>query len=198
MRVFHQNLPGEQKMNRLFACAFCVALISLMNACGLHKTSESTNQSQVAKESPAKPAATQPAPPANPGELQPGQASGTYTVKGEVVELKYAYAGRAERFGADSLVVLVTDKPIPPEALAEEIKSATLLEGEKIRGLEYVLDENSMWVRYHPSQYQESSSNKLKDYKVENGIVRGVDDNDGDLSNGKYARSVKFVATIAK
>jgi hypothetical protein len=119
-------------------------------------------------------------------------------VKGEVVELKYAYAGRAERFGTDSLVVLVTDKPIPPEALAEEIKSATLLEGEKIRGLEYVLDENSMWVRYHPSQYQESSSNKLKDYKVENGIVRGVDDNDGDLSNGKYARSVKFVATIAK
>lgn len=189
-------------MNRLFAFAFCVAVVFLNNACGLHKqsqTSENTNQStQVAKESPAQPGATQPAPPANPGELQTGQASGTYTVKGEVVELKYAYAGRAERFGTDSLVVLVTDKPIPPEALAEEIKSATLLEGEKIRGLEYVLDENSMWVRYHPSQYQESSSNKLKEYKVENGIVRGVDDNDGDLSNGKYPRSVKFVATIAK
>ena len=188
-------------MNRLFACAFCVAVVVVMNACGLHKqsqTSESTNQpTQAAKESPAT-GATQPAPPANPGDLQPGQASGSYTVKGEVVELKYSYAGRAERFGTESLVVLVTDKPIPPEALAEEIKSATLMEAEKIRGLEYVLDENSMWVRYHPSQYQESSSNKLKDYKVENGIVRGVDDNDGDLSNGKYARSVKFVATIAK
>jgi hypothetical protein len=97
------------------------------------------------------------------------------------------------------LVILLTDKPIPAEALAEEIKSAAMLEDEKIRGLEYVMmDENSMWVRYHPGQYQESSSNKLKDYKVENGVVRGFDDNDGDLSNGKYARSVKFVATIAK
>ena len=61
-----------------------------------------------------------------------------------------------------------------------------------------MIDENSMWVRFHPSQYQESSSNKLKEYKVENGIVRGVDENTGDLNDGKYARSVKFVATIAK
>ncbi|HEU4837392.1 MAG TPA: hypothetical protein VFS90_23380 [Pyrinomonadaceae bacterium] len=189
-------------MNRLFVCAFCVAIGFAISACGLHQqssSSESSNQSaQVAKESPAKAGTTQPAPPTNPGELQPGQASGTYTAKGEVVELKYSYAGRAERFGTDSLVVLVTEKPIPPEALAEEIKSATMLEGEKIRGLEYVLDENSMWVRYHPGQYQESSSNKLKEFKVENGIVRGIDDNEGDLSNGKYARSVKFVATIGK
>ena len=186
-------------MNRVFACALCVAVAFLINACGLHKqsqSSESTNQpAQIAKESPAK---SEAAPPANPGDLQPGQASGTYTAKGEVVELKYSYAGRAERFGTESLVVLVTDKPIPPDALAEEIKSATLLEGEKLRGLEYVFDENGMWVRYHPSQYQESSSNKLKEYKVENGIVRGFDDNKGDLSDGKYARSVKFVAAIAK
>jgi hypothetical protein len=130
--------------------------------------------------------------------LQPGQASGSYTAKGEVVELKYAYAGKATRFGTESMVILLTEKPIPPDAVAEEIKSTPLLEGEKIRGLEYVVDENSMWVRYHPSQYQESSSNKLKEYKVENGIVRGVDDNSGDLSEGKYARNVKFVAAIAK
>lgn len=185
-------------MNRVFVSAFCVAVIFLITACGLHKqsqTTESTNQpaqpAQAAKES-------LPAKPTNPGELQPGQASGTYTAKGEVVELKYSYAGRAERFGTNSLVVLLTDKPIPPEALAEEFKSATLLEGEKIRGLEYVFDENGMWVRYHPGQYQESSSNKLKEYKVENDIVRGIDENEGNLSDGKYARSVKFVATIAK
>ena len=55
-----------------------------------------------------------------------------------------------------------------------------------------------MWVRFHPSQYQESSSNKLKDYKVENEIVRGIDENEGSLSDGKYARSVKFVAAIVK
>jgi len=185
-------------MNRVFVGAFCVAVVVLVNACGLHKqsqTTESTNQpAQAAKESSPKPETTT----TTSGELQPGQASGTYTAKGEVVELKYSYAGRAERFGTDSLVVLVTDKPIPPEALAEELKSATLLEGEKLRGLEYVFDDNGMWVRYHPSQYQESSSNKLKEYKVENGIVRGIDDNAGNLSDGKYARSVKFVATITK
>ena len=191
-------------MNRLFPCALCIAVAALLTACSSNKqpaTNENTNQTAqtVARESPATPAASQPTSTAPAGELQPGQASGTYTAKGESVEVKYAYAGRAQRFGSDSLVILLTDKPIPPEALAEEIKSAALLEGETIRGLEYVMmDENSMWVRYHPGQYQESSSNKLKDYKVENGVVRGTDDNDGDLSNGKYARSVKFVATIAK
>lgn len=186
-------------MNRLFVCALCFAVAVIVSACSLNKkssTSETTNQSAQSETKPAKPEAPQP--PVPSGELQPGQASGTYTAKGEVVELKYSYAGRAERFGTDSLVVLLTDKPIPPDAVAEEIKSATLLEGEKIRGLEYVIDENGMWVRYHPSQYQESGSNKLKDYKVENDIVRGFDDNNGSLSDGKYARSVKFVATIAK
>ena len=189
-------------MNRLSICALCVAVVLVFAACSASKqspSSETSNQpaqTAAASESPAKSEATQSTAPA--GDLQPGQASGTYTAKGEVVELKYSYAGRAERFGTESLVVLLTENPIPPEAVAEEIKSAAMLEGEKIRGLEYVLDEESMWVRYHPGQYQESTSNKLKDYKVENGIVRGLDDNAGDLSNGKYARKVKFVATIAK
>ena len=188
-------------MTRPLAFAFCVALALAVNsACSFKqttKTATTTNNSTPteAKQTPAK---TESAPSAPAGELQPGQASGSFTAKGETVELKYAYAGKAERFGTESLVILLTDKPIPSEALAEEIKSAKLLEDEKLRGLEYVIDENSMWVRYHPSQYQESSSNKLKDYKVEGGIVRGFDDNDGDLSNGKYARSVKFVAAIAK
>lgn len=96
------------------------------------------------------------------------------------------------------MVVLVTEKPIPPEAVAEEIKSTAMLEGEKVRGLEYVLDENSMWVRFHPGQYQESTSNKLKEYKVENDVVRGIDENDGSLTDGKYKRSVKFVAAVTK
>jgi len=188
-------------MNRLSAFAVGLAVAAVITSCSFHKqsaTNESTNQPSASKESPAKPAATQPAAPVQAGELQPGQASGTYTAKGQVVELKYAYAGRAVRFGEESLVVLLTDQPIPQDAVAEEIKSAPLLEGEKIRGLEYVLDENSMWIRFHPSQYQESSSNKLKEYKVENGIVRGTDENSGDLNDGKYARSVKFVAAIAK
>ena len=191
-------------MNRRLVCVLCLT-IATISACSLIKqppASNTTNESSktIEKSSPTKPdsnpAASQSQ--AQAGGLQPGQASGTYTAKGEVVELKYSYAGRAVRFGSESLVILVTDKPIPPEAVAEEIKSTPLLEGDKIRGLEYVIDENGMWVRYHPSQYQESGSNKLKEYKVENDIVRGVDDNAGDLSNGKYARSVKFVAAIAK
>jgi hypothetical protein len=190
-------------MNRLFAFAVGLAAAVVITGCSFHKqaaTNENANQPATiaSKESPAKPEAPKPVAPAQAGELQPGQASGTYTAKGQVVELKYAYAGRAERFGEESMVILLTDQPIPPDAVAEEIKSTPLLEGEKIRGLEYVVDENSMWVRFHPSQYQESSSNKLKEYKVENGIVRGVDENSGDLNDGKYARSVKFVATLAK
>jgi hypothetical protein len=186
-------------MNRLLVCALC-AMIVVTSACSLNRQSTtSTNQSaeSESKQSPTAPGTTQP-PTSQPGELQPGQASGSYTAKGEVVELRYAYAGHAERFGSDSLVILVTEKPIPPDAVAEEIKSTPLLEGEKIRGLEYAIDENGMWVRFHPSQYQESGTSKLKDYKVENDIVRGTDENEGGLTDGKYIRSVKFVATIVK
>lgn len=186
-------------MSRLLVCVllFTVAFA----ACSFNKTSTSnTNQTAQSKEqaSPAKPTATTSSAPVQADGLQPGQASGSYTAKGEKVELKYAYAGRAVRFGTESLVILLTENPIPAEAVAEEIKSTPMLEGEKIRGLEYVIDENSMWVRFHPGQYQESTSNKLKDYKVENDVVRGTDDNDGSLTDGKYSRSVKFVAAISK
>lgn len=189
-------------MNRLLVCFFLFT-VALTAACSFNKTSPASNTNQSAQSnnqpSPAKPTtASSPGVPAQADGLQPGQASGSYTAKGEVVELKYAYAGRAERFGTESLVVLLTEKPIPAEAVAEEIKSTPMLEGEKLRGLEYVLDENSMWVRFHPGQYQESTSNKLKEYKVENDVVRGIDENDGSLTNGKYARSVKFVAALTK
>lgn len=194
-------------MKRLLASASCFAVAIAITACVANKqapTNESATQpaQNTAKDSPATPPATQPAtqpaPATQAGELQPGQASGTFTTKGQVVQLKYAYAGRAERFNTESMVILLTETPIPPDAVAEEIKSAALFESEKIRGLEYVIDENSMWVRYHPGQYQESGSLKLKEYKVENGIVRGSDENDGDLGSEKRPRSVKFVATIAK
>ena len=187
-------------MHRLLACALSFTTIAATTSCSVlnKKAPASDANKQVAKSestsSPAKPATTQSS--TQPGELQPGQASGSYTAKGVVVELKYAYAGHAKRFGEDSLVVLLTETPIAEDAVAEEIKSTTLLEGEKLRGLEYVLDEKSMWVRFHPGQYQESTSNKLKDYKTENGIVKGTDENDGSLTDGKYSRSVKFVAAI--
>lgn len=188
-------------MNRLLVCALSFTIATTIAGCSFNKQSspsDTSNQPAQSenKQSPAKGETTQP--PAQAGELQPGQASGTYTAKGEVVELKYAYAGRGVRFGSESTIILLTDKPIPSEAVAEEIKSTPLLEGEKIRGLEYVIEENGMWVRFHPSQYQESGTNKLKEYKIENETVRGVDEDAGSLSDGKYARSVKFVAAIVK
>lgn len=185
-------------MYRLLVCALCFGLTVLSLACSAKETTTTNvNQSGPAE---AKQASSTPEtkPAAQPGELQPGQASGSYTAKGEKVELKYCYAGRAKRFGTESLVVLITENPIPADAVAEELKSTPLLEGEKLRGLEYVIDETSMWVRFHPGQFQESSGNKLKDYKVENDMVRGFDDNDGSLTDGKYSRSVKFVAAIRK
>lgn len=189
-------------MTRLLTFALAVAIAATSVACFSKKQSsanETTNQSAQtsdAKQSPTQPAST--LPPAQPGELQPGQASGTYTDRGEVTELKYAYAGRGVRFSNEALIILLTDKPIPADALAEEIKSATLLEDGEVRGLEYVIEKDGMWVRHHPSQYQESGSNKLKEYKVENEIVRGIDEAESSLSDRKYARSVKFVAAIAK
>src|SRR5262252_2157774 len=78
-------------------------------------------------------------PPTAAGLLKVGEASGTYSAKGETVPLKYAYAGRAQRFGEDSVVILLTDREIPADALSDELKNQTLLLDEKIRGLEYVI-----------------------------------------------------------
>jgi len=191
-------------MRPLIAGVICFTIAGGLPSCSFIKkespTSETNRTSQSgAKQSPeSSPGSATTQTQTQVGGLQPGQASGTFTDKGEVVELKYAYAGRAERFGTQSMVILLTEKPIPPDALAEEIKSTPLLEHGKIRGLEYAIDDNGMWVRFHPSQFQESGNKKLKEYKVENDIVSGVDESDSSLSNEKYSRKVKFVAAIAK
>jgi len=143
--------------------------------------------------------ATEPAqPPAEAGALKVGEASGSFTVKGETFTLKYAYAGRAQRFGSEAIVILLTDQEIPAAALAEEIKDQTMLLDNKIHGLEYAIMKDGYWVRYHPGQYQESKGPTLKDYVVENDVVKGSDEEKSELSDGKYTRSVKFVAAISK
>lgn len=182
--------------NSLLVSALLLSATAL--SCSLGKRSTENNQSNTAKQEPSKPQTEAPKPQTEPGALNPGEATGSYTAKGETVTLKYAYAGRGERFGGESIIVLVTDKPIPPEALADEIKSETMLLDGKIRGLEYVFSKDGYWVRFHPGQYQESKSSTLKDYSVENDIVKGSDDDKGDLTDGKYSRSVKFVAKISK
>jgi hypothetical protein len=40
-------------------------------------------------------------------------------------------------------------------------------------------------------------ASKLKEYKVENDIVRVIDETDSSLSDGKYARSVKLWPRLA-
>jgi len=159
----------------------------------------STNkQSTNATPQPSTPQVNSAPPKSDSTVSSAGQATGSYTASGETVVLKYAYAGRGQRFGEDSIIVLVTDLPIPPEAVAEEIKSQPMLLDKKIRGLEYVFSKDGYWVRFHPSQYQESKTSPLKDYSVENDVVKGTDEDSGDLTDGKYKRSVKFVATISK
>jgi hypothetical protein len=63
------------------------------------------------------------------------EALGTAFHKVIVCVRKCAYAGKGERFDQEAMVILLTDKPIPPDALAEEIKSQKLLLAETIRGL---------------------------------------------------------------
>jgi hypothetical protein len=173
----------------------CLLFLATAVSC-TGKLSSTNKQSNTATQQQSTPQAETAKPQVEAGALSPGEATGSYTAKGETVTLKYAYAGRGERFGGESIIVLVTDKPIPPEALAEEIKSQTMLLDGKIRGLEYVFSKDGYWVRFHPSQYQESKSSMLKDYSVENDIVKGSDEDKGDLTDGKYSRSVKFVAAI--
>jgi hypothetical protein len=183
-------------MKRVAYVFLCLVLVLSVPGCSALKLrSNSQANTQTKPQSSPNTVSTPPA--VVQGDLQIGQASGSYTANGQTVELKYAYAGRALRFSNESIVILLTEKPIPAESVAEQIKTATLLESEQIRGLEYAIDKDGMWVRFHPGQYQESSSNKLKDYSVEGDVVRGVDDVSEDL-NEKYHRQVKFVAAIVK
>ena len=196
-----QNInPGEEKVfdTRKIVTAsllvFCLLFLTIAISCtGKQSSTNKPSNTSAKQQSAPQPETAKPQ--VEPGALSPGEANGSYTSKGETVTLKYAYAGRGERFGGESIIVLVTDKPIPPEALAEEIKSQTMLFDGKIRGLEYVFSKDGYWVRFHPSQYQESSS-PLKDYSVENDIVKASDEDKGDVTDGKYSRSVKFVAKI--
>ena len=171
----------------------------LVSGCSFGRN-DSNAEKKPATSSPANSNTTaeakEPEAPTAPGALNPGEASGTFTAKGDTVQLRYAYAGRGKRFGSDSVIVLITDQPIPADALAEELESQTMLLDEKIRGLEYVFMDDSYWVRFHPGQYQESKSGKIQAYVAGKGLVSGSDEDKGDMTDGRYARSVKFIATL--
>lgn len=194
--------------SRHFSIAIGMVVILLAISCSKEKPVSEAPPSASPQPSAAAPTAggptagattsvTPPSQTTAPGQIALGTASGSYIAKGETVELKYAYAARGKRFGNDSIIILLTDKPILPEAVVEEIASQTMLSAGTIRGLEYAIEKDGYWVRFHPSQYQESKGGQLKEFTVENEVVRGLDEND-DLSNGKYSRSVRFAAEINK
>ncbi|MFS8084325.1 MAG: hypothetical protein ACMG6H_01735 [Acidobacteriota bacterium] len=185
----------EKRKAIIKALSICISLVLASCSAAKRSSTNSGPTPATQQSTPQRESSTSQSKSDAPGA---GEATGSYTANGETVALKYAYAGRGQRFGEDSIVVLVTDQPIPPEAVAEEIKSQTMLLDKKIRGLEYVFMKDSFWIRFHPSQYQESKSLKLKEYSVANDVVKVADEDTGDLTNGKYSRSVKFVAQISK
>lgn len=174
-----------------------IGLAVLLTGCSMSRN-ESTAEKPSSNPPTANTSTTETKPAESSGDraTNPGEASGSFTAKGETVPLRYAYATRGKRFGEDSVIVLVTDQPIPADSLAEELESQTMLLDEKIRGLEYVFSENGYWVRFHPGQYQESRSGTIKGYLVGKGQVTGQDEDDGSMTDGKYSRSVRFVAVL--
>jgi hypothetical protein len=63
--------------------------------------------------------------------------------------------------------------------------------------LEYKIGKG-FWVMYHPGAFQTSGINTLKDYSVENGVVKGRDEDSTNFDGRDYKRSVSFVARVTE
>lgn len=168
-------------------------LLLVLTACSTTQTPSNSNQ-------PGQPAAAnqpgQPAPAAKPqGALQEGEASGTIVDEGQTITLKYAYAGQGEQFNEPAVVILLTETPIAPDVLAKAFEDSFGIFPRDNKGLEYKVGKG-FWVMYHPSGFQTSGINTLKDYSVENGVVRGRDEDSTRFSDNDYKRSVSFVARV--
>ena len=170
-----------------------VVLLIVLTGCTTTQTPSNSNQ-------PAPPAAAsqpaQPSPAAKPpSDLQVGEASGTIVDEGQTIALKYAYAGQGEQFNEPAIVILLTETPIAPDVLAKAFEESFGIFPRDNKGLEYKVGKG-FWVMYHPSGFQTSGINTLKDYSVENGVVRGRDEDSTDFSGKAYKRSVSFVARV--
>lgn len=108
--------------------------------------------------------------------------------------LKYAYAGHGKMFGEDAVLLLLTDTPISAEAQGKAFEEYGQFP-EGARGLQYKVGKG-FWVMYHPSNFQTSGINTLKDYSVENGVVKGRDEDGTTFDLKEYKRSVSFVAAL--
>jgi hypothetical protein len=170
-----------------------IVVLLALTACSTKQTTSNNNSS--IKPSPSnQPGPTSQQPAKAPGDLKEGEASGTILNAGETVALKYAYGGHAEMFDEDAVAVLLTDTPLSPEALTKAFEKYGQLPNG-VRGLEYKVGKG-FWVRYNPGGFQTSGSNTLKDYSVENGIVKGRDEDSTTFDGKEYKRSVSFVARL--
>jgi hypothetical protein len=178
-----------------------VVLLLVLTACATKHTpsnNSQTNQPAAANQP------TQSSTPATPlSALQEGEASGTIVDEGQTITLKYAYAGHGEQFDEPAVVILLTETPIAPDVLAKAFEELTKGPSKGFfgifprdnKGLEYQVGKG-FWVQYNPSGFQTSGSNTLKDYSVENGVVRGRDEDSTDFFGKGYKRSVSFVARL--
>jgi hypothetical protein len=183
-----------------------IALLLVLSGCTTTQTTSNNNGSApqpAPSQAPSQPAAASQAPsqPSAPAtakplsDVQEGEASGTIVVEGLTIPVKYAYAGHTEMFHEDAIVILVTEMPIPPEDLAKAFEGSSGRFSDVNRGLEYEIGKG-FWVRYHPGAFQTSGNNTLKDYSVENGIVRGRDEDSTNFDGKEYKRSVSFIARV--
>jgi len=180
-----------------------IVLLFLLTACSTTQPSNNNQPSQPGAAS--QPAAGQPGAASQPGqpaaaakpigELKEGEASGSILAEGETVSLKYAYAGHTEMFREPAVSLLLTETPVEEEALAKYFDKDGLLPNG-IKGLRYKVGGEAFWVMFQPSSFQTSGINTLKDYSVENGIVKGRDEDTTEFSGQQYKRSVSFVARV--
>ena len=74
----------------------------------------------------------------------PGDAAGTVTAGGKTVTLKHASAAKVPEDGGPPLhQVVLTDQPVPTEALATELKpfgGGRLLRAGKVSGISFLID----------------------------------------------------------
>jgi len=117
--------------------------------------------------------------------------------EGQTITLKYAYAGQGEQFDEPAIVILLTETPIAPDVLSKAFEESFGIFPRDNKGLEYKVGKG-FWVMYHPSGFQTSGINTLKDYSVENGVVRGRDEDSTDFSGSVYKRSVSCVARVTE
>jgi hypothetical protein len=194
MRIPNKTEKETQSLKLTLTVGLSLALI--LSGCSKGQPASSTNSTgqpnQGSADSP--PLWT---PPVKLDTLREGEAGGSIKVEGLTYPVKYAYAGHGEMFGEDAIVLLLTDKPVAPDVLAKSFGDSYGMFPEGTNGLEYKIGKG-FWVRFHPGAFQTSGINTLHDYSVENGVVKGSDEDSTSFDKKEYGRSVSFIARVVE